>query len=241
MKATVLIPWRGGCEHRERALKWVLARFAAEHPSWPVEVVEAPAGAWCKAKAVNPAVCASERSGVVVIADADTWCDGLAAGVEALERGSRWAVPHQRVYRLSESATAGVLGGDALDLKLDLTQPPYQGVAGGGYVIAHRETLVEIPMPQFEGWGQEDASWALALHTLAGRCWRGGAPLYHLFHPPQERATRVRGSADGWARYRRFRVARNDPEAMRALIEESREPDHADQHALHACPQRILG
>lgn len=208
----VIIPWLGGCPHRTRALEWV-----RKHYPWPVRVAHG-LQPWVKAEAVNPAVRAS-RAEVIVIADADVWCAGLPEAVEAVKDGAPWAIPHRQVRRLSRETTARLIETDTIGD--DLIQRPYTGVLGGGYVVARRETLLEIPLdPRFVGWGQEDVSHGLALLTLAGAPWRGRADLIHLYHPPQDRMTRKYGTPAGRALYRRYLKAKHDPEAMRALIRE---------------------
>lgn len=74
--------------------------------------------------------------------------------------------------------------------------------------------------------GQEDESWGTALETLHGPPWRpiDHAPLWHLFHPPQQRASRRWGSLEHRALYRRYQQAKDDPEAMRALLAETEAP-----------------
>ena len=214
------MPWLGGCEYRDRALDWALGRYAARHPDWGVTI--APGGRpWVTAAAVNPAV---ERSAadIVVVADADVWCDGLLEAVYAVIGGEPWAIPHGDVHRLSPEATTQLLAG-ADPRRLELAEAVWPGVQGGGYVIARRETLLDIPLdPRFVGWGQEDTSWAMALHYLAGPAWRIHRPLYHLWHPPQDRMSRKRGSVAGWQLYRRYCTAREHPARMRELVEEGK-------------------
>jgi hypothetical protein len=228
----VIIPWAGGCPHRERALHWVLARYAAEHPDWRATVATAPDGPWSKARAAMPAI---ERSSadIVVVADADCWTSGLPAAVRTVQDGAPWAIPHRMVNRLTQDATSVVLAGGSWE-ELPLAERAYQGLEGGGFVVAHRDTLRAVPLdPRFVGWGQEDTSWAVALNTLLGPAWRGDAPLLHLWHPPQPRMTRRRGNAAGWRLYRRYLDARADPAAMLALIEEGRRALAAHQPAVH--------
>lgn len=226
----IIIPWRSDCPHRARALRWVQARYAHEHPDWQVTVATAPDGPWSKGSAVNPAV---ERStaDVVIVADADVWTDGLPAAVAAVEAGAPWCIPHHTVHRLDEHATAAVLDGQPWqDQPLD--ERAYRGIQGGGFVIATREVILSTPLDaRFVGWGrpgQEDECWAIALHTLHGPAWRGTAPLVHLWHPPQDRWTRRRGSRESWHLRQRYSHASANPAHMRALIEEAR---HAAQHA----------
>lgn len=233
MSVCVILPRAGDCPHRERAWEWVQARYVEQHPDWQIVEAHGPEP-WCKGAAVNPAVEATDAE-IVVVADADVWCDGLERAVYAIACGeANWGMPHRQVHRLDETGTAAVLAGESWK-RQPLDQRPYQGVWGGGIVVGRREVLLEAPLDcRFQSWGQEDQSWAVALHCLAGRGWRGAADLVHLFHPPQQRLTRARGSTQSWQLYRRYCKTRNDPAAMKALIEEGRHVDsEADQPSLH--------
>ena len=218
----VVVPFRGGCSHREAAWEWVQARYAEHLRDW--EVVEAPApdGPWSKGAAVNPVV-ASVAADVIVVADADVWCEGLERAVYAVACGiTAWSVPHGLVHRMSESGTDAVLTGADWRSQL-LDQDPYHGIEGGGIVVAPAEVLRSVPLDtRFQGWGQEDESQALALRTLWGAPWRGVSDLLHLWHPPQHRYTRRRGSPESWTLRGRYRTACDNPAAMKALIEEGR-------------------
>lgn len=214
--AVVIIPWAPGCSHRERALGYVLRRWAGA--GLPVEIGRLAAGPWCKAAAVNAALHRA-RGEILVIADADVWCDGALDAIQSVRDGAPWAVPHRMLYRLSASATDDVLGGRDLAADLPTSEPPYVGFAGGGMVVLPRRTYERVPLdPRFVGWGQEDESWALALTTLAGSPWRGDAPMFHLWHPPQPRASRRFGSKASAALYRNYLRAWRDPGAMSDLL-----------------------
>lgn len=210
----VVIPWRAGCPHRRAALGWVTARHEdvgrTVHVGWM-------SGDWCKARAVQNGM---PRSGVVVVSDADVWCDGLDQAIQAVEDGAPWAVPHTSVKRLDEASTAAVLDGGPLGGTLD--QKRYLGKAGGGIVVTTVDVWRSIPMdPRFVGWGQEDLSWAVALERLAGPMWRGDADLWHLWHPPQDRASRHHGTAGGVQLYRRYCKA--DHGQLLAIAAEARQ------------------
>ncbi|MEV6102611.1 hypothetical protein [Nocardia sp. NPDC051981] len=212
----VVIPWRAGCPHREAALAWVMNRWQqAGHRPVPGK---APVGEWCKAAAVAAALPAVDAR-VLVIADADVWTDGITAAVDAVAAGEPWAIPHGPVHRLTRAATGAVLSGGQIGGALD--QPAYRGVEGGGIVVLDRDLYAEVPLdPRFRGWGQEDEAWAVALRAVAGLPWRGEAPLWHLWHPPQLRVSRRWGSRTGMALYRRYRHVARRPDAIRALIAE---------------------
>lgn len=219
MNVEVILPFRGGCEHRSAALAWALGRYP-----WPVTIAHAPSdGPWVKAAAVNPAV-EQSTADILIVADADIWTDGLPAAVQAISDGAGWAVPHGSVRRLSETATREVLAGAQLTDQLELAEPAYRGIHTGGALVALRSTLQEIPLdPRFHGWGGEDQAWGYALHTLLGDAWEGNPPLWHLWHPPQQRLNRRVGSITSDKLRRRYLKARRDPAVMRALIAEHRE------------------
>lgn len=221
--ATVLVPWRGGCQSRDDAFAWVRLQYERAHPDWRLIRCQAPVGPWVKALAVMPVI-AECSDGVLVIADADVWCEGLAEAVSDVQEGAAWAIPHGGVFRLSEQATAEVFAGGELREDAELTRPAYKGTEGGGFVIARRDTLLDIPLdPRFVGWGNEDDSWGIALRCLAGAPKRGRRPpLFHLWHPPQDRLTTRWGSAESKRLYKRYHAAREAPDAMRTLIEEGR-------------------
>lgn len=220
----VLIPYQAGCEHRARAIDWVADRYYFARFRVRIRRLD-PTEPWVKARAVN-ALLQSSRADIVVIADADVWVapTGVHAAVDAIAAGAGWAIPHGSVRRLSPEATAAVLAGGELSEDLELAERSYRGIHTGGLVIARRETLLEIPLdPRFIGWGGEDQAWGYALHTLLGDAWEGAPPLYHLWHPPQERMTRRVGSVQNDQLRRRYVKARRDPAVMRALIAEHRE------------------
>lgn len=196
------------------------ARYEEHHPDWLLTVSEVDDGPWIKAATVMPALAASSAE-IVIVADADIWCDGLADAVAAVTGGYPWALPHRMVRRLNEQATAEVLAGrDPASIgDLAMVQRPYVGIAGGGLVVARRRLLLEAPLDaRFVGWGREDESWGLALETLAGGPWRGSAPLFHLWHPPQERPTRSRGSPANEALRMKYVKAHGNPDEMRRLL-----------------------
>lgn len=220
--ATVLVPWRGGDPHREDAWRWVRERWTGL--PYGLKVCEAPPGPWSKGGAFMPHVAGSED--VVVIADADCWCEGVNAAVAAVEGGADWAAPHTEVRRLTEMATEYLLAGCQVPLSLAIEECPinggaYNGFLGGGIVVVRRDVLLDVPFdPRFVGWGGEDASWRDAMLTLVGPPWRGRDPLFHLWHPPQPRLSRKVGSRETAALRSRYVQANRSRRKMRALLDE---------------------
>lgn len=219
---SVLVPWR---PTPDRAPVWAAlrARWATAHPAWEVVEGICPDGPWCKGIAVADALSRADGD-LLVVADADVWCDGVAAAVERVRQGAGWAVPHHEVLRLSEAATARLVAGPWPTSRSGLSyeERPYVGHPGGGMVVLARAAYEAAPIdPRFTGWGHEDDAWAVALRRLVGREWRGVDDLLHLWHRPQPRTSREAGSDESrqlWLRYGRAR----DAAGMRALVDEFR-------------------
>lgn len=224
MTAAVVVPWRGGCEHRERALAWVTERWAAD--GFDVVVGEHADGPWCKALAVADALARTDAD-TLIVADADVWPIGGMSEALAHLGPHRWVIPHMYVHRLSERGSTEFMAGAPLSGREFADRQgqdsrPHRGTAGGGIVALTRADYQRAPLdPRFRGWGQEDISWSMALKAILGVPWRGDAPLAHLWHPPQERKNRQVGNGDNFRLHDRYRRARTR-ERMVALIEEAR-------------------
>lgn len=207
----VVVPWRSGCPHREAAWALIRHRLATTFPAWDIVEGRHDDGPWCKAAAVADALHRTDAD-ILVLHDADVWCDGTPDAVAALE-AHPWAIPHGQVWRLAE--------GQLEPSTTQLAQKPYRGLEGGGIVAIRRSTYEACPLdPRFTGWGQEDECFALALRALHRPPWRGDAPLWHWWHPPQPRRDRRTGSNASARLHLRYRQARRNPDRMRALLEE---------------------
>ncbi len=221
----MVVPWRGGCPHRERSLGWVTERWKLE--GFEVVVGEHAEGAWCKAAAVADALARTDAD-TLIVADADVWPHGGVSEALGHLDGHGWTIPHRYVWRLSEAGSWAYMGGAELgscSFAADRGQDrkPHMGTAGGGIVILTRQSYESCPLdPRFRGWGQEDLSWAMALKTIHGTPWRGTDPLVHLWHPPQERQNRMVGNAANFALHDRYRRAAGKPDRMAELLEEAR-------------------
>jgi hypothetical protein len=218
----VVVPWRAGCSWRDRAWQWVRPQYEAALPGW--EIVEATLPddqPWSTSRALMENLAGD----IVVMSGADCWSPGLAEAVAAVEAGAVWAMPHTLVHRLTLSASKRVYGGATFDSLTEdhWLEKPYKGIKGDGICVVRRETFEEIPQDiRFTGWGRHGRAWRDAMTTFHGDPWRGSAPLYHLWHPPQERPSRMGTSAANEQLYARYKAARGDKPAMRVLIEEAR-------------------
>jgi hypothetical protein len=215
MSVDVIVPFAGSCPHRQRALDWTTGQYRTA--GWNVIVGSGDAGRWCKADAVADALRRSDAD-ILVIADADVWTDELAQAVTAVQAGAGWAIPHWNVLRLTDDGTTAFLAGEREQVEIE---EKHTGAPAGGIVVLPRATYDRMPLdPRFIGWFGEDRSWAYALRTLVGEVARFQSPLWHLWHPPQARRSRTRGSPENQALCARYFECLLDVDAMRSLVEE---------------------
>lgn len=232
MTVAVVVPYRPDGGPRDRNWAWLAERWHTTFPTWDLRVGELPAsaGPWCKAAAVDLALndCTAD---VLVIADADVWVtptETLAKAVQLAAGGAPWVMPHRQVRRLSEQASARVLGeagGPFEEIGADrraLAERPYVGMRGGGLFAISRGAWVDVGGfdLRFSGWGGEDTAFGRAADTLLGDAVRLPGVLWHLWHPPQPRISRTVGSQPSHVLVSRYRAAHGDRRRMRRLIDE---------------------
>ena len=239
MAVHVVIPWRSGCPYREAALDYVGKWWMENYPTWSLTLGPWPVelGPWRKGCAVRAAGIHPAPDDVVVVSDADVIPVGIGEAVDAIGASgwgrpmARWAVPFRVVNRLSEAAsdlvTSGRMGIPSSGAAPGILAESYVGTAGGGVVALRGDVFTDVPIdPRFAGYGQEDVSWSLALHRLAGMPAQGSAPLWHLWHTPQERmirgttVSRGVGSVASQRLWQRYREAAT-PTLMRSLVAEA--------------------
>ena len=237
MTVEVIVPYWGADPVREANLKYVVSRLRAHSVGNEridrVTVARRRAGPAPKGAVVWPAIKRS-KADMLVLHDADVWCDGLGDAVAAIDGSGewQWGRPHRDVIRLAEDSSAYYREHHAIPGRREVhyDRTPYRGVTGGGVVIAKAELLREVAIdPRFEGWGQEDIAHGNALWTLYGPPYIGAADLIHLYHEPSPRLDGHWGSEQNRALYTRYHNAamRPDTSDMLALVAEA-------HHALEA-------
>jgi hypothetical protein len=188
-----------------------------------------------KAAAVNAA--AREASGdIFLLADADTCLDpaGVAKGADRMRAtGAAWAFPADEVYRLSQKRTAAALRKPPVPFgKISKDACRWHSAdlqKLTGWVMVSREAwerLGGMDERFSEGWGCEDAAFALALGTLRGPpAVVHGYKAVHLEHaavPGPEGTYRWPGQARDYANLKlteRYATAKGNPGAMRDLVQ----------------------
>lgn len=211
-----------------RVRAWDFVRDQLRGYGWPVVGSSGRFKDWSKGSACTAGLLTLEdaigRVEVIVMHDADVLTDpaALRSAVSEVEAGAPWAVPHEWVHRLDETATVATYREGTIPLDPRLARLPYRGVTGGGCVVVRRDVWEACPLdPRFYGWGSEDEAWGWALDTLYGAQSQGTSVLWHLWHPhpapghrrsPDPRSERLRVA---------YRNARGVPRLTRAVIDET--------------------
>jgi hypothetical protein len=242
MRVRSLIPYRDtDCVWRRDALGYCSDWLAQVGVGGPVLGRDDRDLPFSRTAAILDGVDRDPEVDVWVIPDGDVFLANPAALAPAIEAAlvHGWAVPHRLLHRLAPGSTRLVIHGaaDWSGLPLDQTSRrsgapdqsrrdwyPYEGLAAGTFVVVSAEALRACPPdPRFRGWGHEEQAWSAALRTLVGPGWRGDADCVHLWHPPQPRVSRRRGSRANVELQGRYDAAAAEgPEAVSAIIDEWR-------------------
>lgn len=224
MNVSLVVPAPQDGAERIRNWAWLRKRYERAFPDWEIVESALRPDPWSKGAVVNAgARCAT--GAVLVLADADVLVapDVLRHALTALSEGAEWVVPYERVYRLSEPATANLIAGRSsttprpLPLR-HLERAVHRGPAGGGVVVVRAEHFREVNGmdPRFTTWGGDDEAFGRALDTLVGPHKRLNHPAWHLWHPTL-RPDNGRGSTANEALASRYLVASGNPDAMTVL------------------------
>jgi hypothetical protein len=216
---SVIVPFRPDGAEREDNWHYLQDKWSRAFPEWELITGDCRSDTWIKADAIADALIPATGD-IIVMADADVWCEGIEAAVIRVQTGLTWAIPHLAVHRLTEKSTRSIRNNDPMQTR-EYEEHPYEGVIGGGMFVMRRSAYEAAPIDRrFQGWGQEDQSAGMAWTTLYGLPWRGIDPLWHLWHPPMERQSRVIGSDESRALWERYRRANHNRPAMRELVGE---------------------
>lgn len=216
MTPVILVPWRGGVEHRDRA--WAFVRAAWERLGIQIVTADRP-GPFSRSGSRNLAAELAGDWDVAAFVDADTLVRDSAAVLQAIDRASntgRVVIPHDEYLALSARGTELVLAGRATGWRMILRR--VEGVPLGVIVVPRQawRTLGGFD-ERFTGWGGEDVAFARAARTLVGVD-RLAGQIWHLWHP---RDTTKAAYLDGPKELvTRYAAAVGDRLAMRQLVDE---------------------
>lgn len=182
MRIVVLVPWRSGERARERAWRYVAARWA--DMGWPlVAGGMGQAGPFSRAAAKNEAAANAGPWDAAVFVDADIFVAGreqITGAVEVALAEDRLVLPFEHYNPLTERETASLLAD--LPIALPSQRDPEPDPSVGGVVVVPRPLWERTGGfdERFVGWGFEDS----AFHAAAGGSLRTPGEIWHLWHPP---------------------------------------------------------
>jgi len=197
VKVAVCIPWRETPE-RVRAYRWAVERWR-RITGWPVVSEDSPTSYWSKAVAGNRTVdraLVQHAPDVLFVVDADlVLLDPQSIAERALRDG--WAVGHDRLLRLSESASDRLLA-SAPDVEV---REEHFGRDRAGRKEVKRtvpallgDTALAITPDaweyvggfdeRFKEWGGQQVSVGHAARVLLGEIEQPNIAAYHFWHGP---------------------------------------------------------
>lgn len=219
MRVVVLVPRRADGGRRDMVWAYVRARWAEQHPDWPVfEGHHDDGGPFNRSAAVNAAAAAAGAWDVAVIADSDTFVgsDQIASAVESAARSGRITFAYDRFVYLGRKMSDRVMEG-------------FVGNWWPGVVWTMPGTCSSMVVVTrglwdrvggfdegFVGWGGEDVGFSLACQALGGGHDRTRGDAWHLYHDPAPH-THDHEWPDRVARYAQ---CDGDPELMLRVLQE---------------------
>lgn len=188
---SLIVPFASDDPRRQRIFAWVIARWKHYMPDeWEVSLGMSDPEDFSRSAARNRAV---ERSHgeILVITDADTFCDietVYDAIHEVLAQRAPWVIAHTEYFSLSEPFTDDLLE----QVPWTHVSRPYgynwsmKSKSQAGVLVVPRAAFDEIGGydERFLGWGYEDNAFATQLDRKWGQHERVDGDMLHLWHEP---------------------------------------------------------
>lgn len=227
MDLSVLIPYGGTEEWRERSFHWLLRRYGDLLPGAQIVIGSSDAENFSRAEARNRAFgqCTGDT---LLIADADTIFhpDQLTAAINLLKGKRNWVLPYQWYYNLSREVTDSILNLDASETITEPVHPAsyeHKIESWAGLLVTPREAFEVVGGydERFQGWGYEDNAFRLALDTLWGQHERlAWGYCLHLWHPSSEDGCFGQPHIfDNRSLLLDYQAAYGDPAQMRTVVQ----------------------
>ncbi len=203
MQVSILVPFRSEAgTPRRRNWLWLRKRWQALFPDYELVTGTDKGQPFSKSVAVNDAY--SKASGdVLVIADADSWCEPgqIRRAIDYASSRGVLVVPWVNAYRLTERHSEQILKMPPNTLD-PVSQEMRRGIedytpspsTAAMVIVVMRDDFERVGGfdPRFRGWGAEDVSFALACRTLVGKTKILMGESFALYHQrPRTEGRRV--------------------------------------------------
>lgn len=219
MRVALITPWRPHHPDRELGLRFVIDHYA------PTNYLHLLADdnrteQFSRTAARNAGALMAGDWDVAVFIDADCVVpiEVLEHGIEFAHREGRVVLPHDRFEPLSRAGSILAMCEPNLSRWDErwIAQPYVERSRPSGVVVFPRRAWDTVGGydERFRGWGFEDTAMLWSLDALAGGFHRLTGRMWHIWHP-SEQAAWLPSDKDLFERYKK---ARDDPHAMRALL-----------------------
>ncbi len=215
MKTVILVPWRPGKNLRD--LAWKFTREWWAQLGVPIVPGDTP-GPFNRSAARNAAARAAGAWDMAVLCDADTIVRDFTVVRQAIAHAAstgRMVLPHNRTIRMSRTSTLYTLSGRP---RWEVERVVHNSPLGVMVVPRQAWDTVGGFDERLTGWGGEDSAFLYAARTLVGLD-RLPGEIWHLWHPPDSTRNRYIRQRGGPLMHR-YRAVQDEPEGLRALLDE---------------------
>ena len=186
------IPYRYTDDYRKSNFDFVVDRLRFSWPDGEVIIGDSSGEVFNRSEARNNAANSASYD-VLCFVDADAIVSTYGVDKTFERLGEvEWAFPFDCYYELSPETsdvyrTEGRLSpSPTFENVFPSDKTPEPSVGGAVMVTKGAFSRVGGYDERFQGWGEEDRAFALALSTLVSPENRTGAPILHLWHPAPE-------------------------------------------------------
>jgi hypothetical protein len=231
VNTVILVPRRADNGHRDKLWAFCRERWRAFFPDWPIVEGHHDTGPFNRSVAANLAARDAGEWDVAVLIDSDIIAnpDAVATAVEVAHATGRMVISHNERIMLNKIGTQKVLDGfDGSWRVRQMVDTVYTDSVSCCVAVPRKLWDTVGGLPEFmDAWGHEDSVFEICASTLGpGRSIRLASELFHLHHelqPEAKNKTNPLRQANR-ATWDRFQQVDGDPDAVRALLEQCRNP-----------------
>lgn len=242
---SMIVPFVDVEEERTRVWNWLETYWQHRLPYVEMILQPGPVANFSKTKVLNEGI-ERARGSVIIAMDADTLCakQQMERAIH-IAKGGGWALPYDKMWRLSMKDTEIILDSDPwlFEPKLNTNfcqEQPHATRWGAMCAVYPKAAWKRIGGwdESFVGWGGEDSSMRVSLDTMWCPRTPVRGPIFHMEHTRPGAGRGSRGDLrrwpgqeammPNWDRLQPYWDAEGDPEALEAVIRNVRETGDTD-------------